>query len=587
MKMRSLLKSVPLSRFALFCLTPLLCPAETLYNGITLPEPWPPKITHFSREPMPVPYLAHRPAVVPIDVGRQLFVDDFLIETTSLKRRFYSAMIHPASPVLIPDRPWEQEKKVKPTNPAQAIPFSDGVWFDPRDQLFKMWYVGGSDYANATGYATSSDGIHWIKPVLDVVPGTNIVLDQTRNSGTVWLDEETADPARRYVFHRRDDATNRHVIHYSSDGIHWSEPAAKAGAAEDRSTLFYNPFRKKWVFGLRSLHVSEKETAAPEFTKDTRVNLGVADFTRIGRMRRYAEGTTLEEAVQSWPYPAKTPRTVDGPFVRDLTSAALWVGADRLDYARPDIGTPTELYNVDAVAYESLMIGLFSVWRGIPNMNPGRQKINEVCVSFSRDGFYWDRPYRQPLIGVSEDPKAWNYSNVQSVGGCFLVVGDQLYIYASGRQTRDLALRPGFSSTGLATLRRDGFASMDAAGEPGVLTTRPVRFTGRHLFVNVNCPKGTLQVEVLDEQGNPIGPFTRENCLPIQADSTRQEVRWKTGLFGPKDLAALASKPLRFRFHLTDGSLYAFWVSPEKSGISQGYVAAGGPGFSGPRDSGK
>ena len=35
------------------------------------------------------PYLVDPPAVIPIDVGRQLFVDDFLIQSTSLTRRFH------------------------------------------------------------------------------------------------------------------------------------------------------------------------------------------------------------------------------------------------------------------------------------------------------------------------------------------------------------------------------------------------------------------------------------------------------------------------------------------------------------------
>ena len=59
---------------------------ETLYNGINLPSQWPPEIRHYSREPMPVPYLLSLPDVVCIDVGRQMFVDDFLIEETTLKR---------------------------------------------------------------------------------------------------------------------------------------------------------------------------------------------------------------------------------------------------------------------------------------------------------------------------------------------------------------------------------------------------------------------------------------------------------------------------------------------------------------------
>lgn len=59
---------------------------ETLCNGIELPDDWPPKIEKLTREPMPVPYLEHPLAVIPIDVGRQLLVDDLLIEQRHLAR---------------------------------------------------------------------------------------------------------------------------------------------------------------------------------------------------------------------------------------------------------------------------------------------------------------------------------------------------------------------------------------------------------------------------------------------------------------------------------------------------------------------
>jgi hypothetical protein len=56
------------------------------YNGIPAPETWPPKI-QLTRKPLAVPtYLLAPPAVIPIDVGRQLFVDDFLVENTTLTR---------------------------------------------------------------------------------------------------------------------------------------------------------------------------------------------------------------------------------------------------------------------------------------------------------------------------------------------------------------------------------------------------------------------------------------------------------------------------------------------------------------------
>ena len=71
-----------------------------------------------------------------------------------------------------------------------------------------------------------------------------------------------------------------------------------------------------------------------------------------------------------------------------------------------------------------------------------------------------------------------------------------------------------------------------------------------------------------------------KSCQPIAVDKTLARVQWK----GANDLSALAGKPVRFRFHLREGSLYAFWVGPDASGASHGYVAAGGPGLSGPID---
>ena len=65
---------------------------ELLYNGIQLPGIWPPQnMDNNSYKPMSVPYLENPPEVIPIDVGRQLFVDDFLIESTTLKRQFHKA----------------------------------------------------------------------------------------------------------------------------------------------------------------------------------------------------------------------------------------------------------------------------------------------------------------------------------------------------------------------------------------------------------------------------------------------------------------------------------------------------------------
>ena len=113
----------------------------------------------------------------------------------------------------------------------------------------------------------------------------------------------------------------------------------------------------------------------------------------------------------------------------------------------------------------------------------------------------------------------------------------------------------------------------------GELTTRSVQFNGAHLFVNADLEGGELRVEVLDRQGRVLAPFTRDTCIPITNGGTRLPVRWAKG-----SIAELAGQPVRFRFSMTRGRLYAFWVSPWPSGESRGYPAAGGPEFSGPID---
>ena len=101
-----------------------------------------------------------------------------------------------------------------------------------------------------------------------------------------------------------------------------------------------------------------------------------------------------------------------------------------------------------------------------------------------------------------------------------------------------------------------------------------MKFAGQFLFVNADAIGGELTAEVLDGSGKAIAGLSASECVPVRADKTKQAVVWKAG-----DLAAAEGKPVRFRFRLKSARLFAFWVSKEKSGTSNGYVAAGGPGL--------
>src|SRR5262249_32889419 len=115
---------------------------------------------------------------------------------------------------------------------------------------------------------------------------------------------------------------------------------------------------------------------------------------------------------------------------------SFWTSRDDRDPPYPGSTVAPELYNLDATPYESLLVGLFSWY-----YPPDGPDLVELGVGFSRDGFHWSRPTRgggpgNALIPASNVPGTWNGFNTQSAGGGFLVVGDQLHFYFSGRDTR-------------------------------------------------------------------------------------------------------------------------------------------------------
>ena len=97
---------------------------KKLHNGIVYPEQWPPRYEEPAvAQDMPVPYLKEKPAVIPVNLGRQLFVDDFLIAETDLQPIYHTPNFYPQNPVLEPDKEWENTTEGAP----YAAPFSDGI----------------------------------------------------------------------------------------------------------------------------------------------------------------------------------------------------------------------------------------------------------------------------------------------------------------------------------------------------------------------------------------------------------------------------------------------------------------------------
>ena len=190
------------------------------------------------------------------------------------------------------------------------MPKSGGVWWDPAEKIFKMWYEAG--WIHTICHATSRDGIHWERPDLDIQPGSNRILDPalTPDSWAVFPDYDGTNFAARWKMYMRPpggDLPGLSMV--SADGIHWSKPV-ESGLTGDRSTMFYNPFRQKWVYSLRS---------------------GMR-----GRSRHYWECDDFLAG-------AKWDDFKSGPGEK---TPVFWAAADRLDSPDPAIGDKPQLYNL-------------------------------------------------------------------------------------------------------------------------------------------------------------------------------------------------------------------------------------------------
>ena len=178
----------------------------------------------------------------------------------------------------------------------------------------------------------------------------------------MWLDLNEPHLPERFKMAMFNGSHKGLLFYTSPDGVHWAA-AGESGHSGDRSTMFYNPFRCVWGFSLR-------DDLLPGFGKR---------YRRYWETRKFGSGG-------GW----------------QANEPVLWTAADRLDPERPEYHVPAELYNLDCVAYESLVLGLFTIFRG---ERPQREKPNEVCLGFSRDGFHWSRPSRDNARRRTRTPR--------------------------------------------------------------------------------------------------------------------------------------------------------------------------------------
>ncbi len=87
---------------------------ERLYNGIELPNEWPPVGNPNDFQPTRCPYLSNPPDVIDITVGRQLFVDDFLYDWCWMAPTYHHPVKYDGNPVFISETKAERNDDLPP-----------------------------------------------------------------------------------------------------------------------------------------------------------------------------------------------------------------------------------------------------------------------------------------------------------------------------------------------------------------------------------------------------------------------------------------------------------------------------------------
>ena len=488
----------------------------------------------------------------------ELFIDGRLISSMKgARRKLNQPVKHKQNPVLVADKPWEV-----------GGPGYGTVHYDPKTKLFRMWYQTwkkkkGISEGNLC-LATSRDGVKWTKPVINKDTGTNLVsppdVPGFQCPGII-RDEHDPDPARRYKMLFSCAPNNKSSSWMSSagfspDGIHWTtvKPLKIIPFSDTQVCPLWDSRNRRYMAILRFGPPNVRLVARTESEDFLHWSPKVTVFRR-----------TTRDAVQQ-----------------------------------------TQFYQMAPMPYAGGFIGLIGAYHNesLKPITPDKPWTDrqDLQLAYSRDGVIWSRVGGSGTVSYSElmakrdwGPRArasvflpygdmkkkdwdWGYV-IPYFTPDPIVVGDRIHFYYAGTNAKhwwtwtgdppklDPNPKPPKKGVGLATLRVDGFVSVEAGPKGGSMTTRPILFLGDTLTVNAEAKGGSLTVEALDAEGKPIKNFGIESSVPLTSDSINHKLAWK----GQADLHQLQGRPIRLRFHLKGAKLYSITPGTRHAHYVQSY----------------
>ena len=460
--------------------------------------------------------------IVPVGLQKQLLVDDHVIaETRSVER------------VLGP---------TEKANDGRPI-FEEGRFYGTvlhDEGRFKMWYrrFGQGGY----GYAESDDGVRFSKEA--DVTGINFAGDFNL---AVELNRPGGGPGIRYVAGY--DAPGMAAgVAVSGDGIHWTPlndgKPVTFRAADCHNQILWDP-------------------TAGTYRLFTRTDYGTG-------------GGPLADTVAQR-FEVRGTRGMTNPDI--LADPADWDIVRQWYFNREgeDEYLRRQIYSMTVWIYEGVYFALMSVYEFPGDVSEGLESdrlrrherdVLNFYIATSRDCDAWHLTWvyaGEPI--VPRGPDSSFDKDVVFPSSTVVTHDDRHWFYYSGNNERHgtAELDPPVwfdkqRAIGLATLPLDRFIGRHAGPREGTLVTRPFVLEGAALALNIDAAHGSLAIEILDADGQPMTGFSGEHAAThTSVDELRLTAKWPV----KSDLSELVGETVRLRFRLQLADLYAFQVMAE------------------------
>lgn len=507
-----------------------------------------------------------------------LLLDDHTVsQTANLVQHFFPASKHSANPVMSRTQAWEG-----------AGPYCWGsrLMQDDVSGLLRLWYIAYHYEGNfyRWGYATSRDGLHWEKPNLGVerfgnaLAGNCLPLGPHPEKGARSIARDPrpqTPPDRRYLGVRF--TYEGEFVSFSPDGIAWAEyplnPAWMVPSdiihvmwddGRDRFVAYY----KVWEVRGTEPGFSDSAAGRPFVTYMPWYNMkqlpnGTAEFD--GPCVSFRSDAAADVQKKKFVLRARNQGNDDGGGASlsgawtakrvqcwaESEDGIHWKNEQGVLHADKQDPPTANIQFMFVMQYGGYYVGFLTM-----HDEAGCFRIQ---LSWSKDGLHWLRPWRDSWLDIGPH-NAFDAGMVLGPADPILWEKEMWFPYGGFPVKHDSKQTDWQSAIGIATCRLDGFAAWQAGETTGELVTQPLRCDGDRLFVNADAKDGEVVVEVLDENGNPVGGLQGRFCRAIVGDTLQARdagwAQWKD-----TDMGVVKGRTIRLRFLLRRAKLYSFRIA--------------------------